>query len=705
MAYLLFECLSEEMPAQMQHYVESRINEILQSKLEKNNLNYDEMKIYTSPQRVVIFINGLPIDQGGRIVELRGPGVNSSESAIEGFLRKVGKKKGELKIKSIGKREFYFLSYSEESNSVQTILHKILEDLLSNFNWPKSMKWSNKTVKWIRPIKNLLCLFNGNIVPVEFAGIQASNFTYGHKFRSNGKLLISHYSDYFTKLREHYVIFDQNERLKLIKEGALEVAQKHGLNIKFDEGLLKEINGLVEYPTVLIGKIENNFMSLPKELLITVMKNHQKYHHLLDENDQLAPFFIVVSNNGNNENVIEGNEKVLKARLSDAQFLIECDLQHDLAYYFGKLSEVTFYSKLGSMKEKVDRVLTLSKYISLWVPNASFATVEGSANVVKADLATRIVKEFPELQGVIGSYYAQCEGMGDDIVLAIKEHYYPLNGNSKCTTNPTAITLSIADKIDTLVGIISVGEKISGSRDPFALRQLATGLIRTILENQIMLPVNLIIEKSTNLYPEILFKKKKILRIKKSEQDDKLYRAIVVQNVKTFLDNRLKAILSSKGVTEDIFNSVVATKKNHVIEVIYRHANYLNSILHGEDGNGLLVVYKRVKNILSHAEEVRKAKIRKNYNSIFFVDKLEIDISIQLMKLTAKIKEAVKKNDIESALSLLKMLLTPTNNFIDQVLINHENRALRNNRLRILSYVRYLFNMVVNFDALINVQS
>ena len=346
MAYLLFECLSEEVPAKMQQHAVTYTKKAMATQLQKHEIDYNDLKIFTTPQRLVIYIEGISALQEEKLVEIKGPRVNAPEISINGFLQKNKKNKEDLHIKSTSKGDFYFLSYKVGAQTIQTKLHTTLEDLLMNFEWPKSMRWGNGRVKWIRPIKSLLCLFNDNILPIEFAGLKASNFTHGHRFKSSA-LEIFNATDYFTKLKENYVIIDQEERFKFIKEQAVELAEDNDLHLNIDQQLLEEITGLVEYPTVLLGKIDNHFMSLPSELLIAVMRNHQKYHYLLDQNMEIAPFFVLVSNNGNNEEVVKGNEKVLRARFSDAKFLIDQDLQNSLESYTEKLNNIVFHSKLG----------------------------------------------------------------------------------------------------------------------------------------------------------------------------------------------------------------------------------------------------------------------------------------------------------------------------------------------------------------------
>ncbi len=698
MVDFLFECLSEEVPAKMQNYVVERMYEILKSQLKKSDLEYKTLHVFTTPRRFTIIINGLPAFLNSKSVELRGPRVGATETAVLGFLKKVGGKKEELEIKKTEKGEFYFFYYKEESLSTQITLQTLIEDLLANFNWPKSMRWYGSNVRWIRPIKNLLCLFDGATVPVEFAGLRATNKTCGHRFRV-GWFSVSSLQDYLEKLEKNYVILDQNQRLKIIKTDLIKIANENNFHFNLDEDLLKEMANLTEYPKVLLGTFESRYLALPKELLITVMKSHQKYHHLLDSNGTLVPFFIFVSNNGDDEMVIKGNEKVIAARLEDAKFLIEQDLRNNLSYYADKLSNVVFHSKLGSIEEKVERVTTVSKYISVWVPNVSLIDIEKAAKLIKADLATDLVKEFPELQGIIGGYYAEKAGEEKVIVDAIREHYYPINAESVCTQEPIAVALSIADKIDSMVGLFSIGERASGSRDPFSLRRLAIGISRTVLENQVLIPLDLIIDKAIHCYPINLFKKRK-----RKEAQDKLYRDFVVEEILDFCMARFRVMMKSQGIDENVFYSITSSQKMYVLNIIYKNCNYLSKFLQEDEGRLVLVVYKRIKNIVNDAPLQGKiGRFYKTYNRSLFIDEEEVILSSHLTKIGPELKLAIKENEIEFAMSLLVILLPFVKKFIDCVLINHENNDVRRNRLLILSYVKHLFNCVVNFDYLINV--
>lgn len=701
MANLLFECLSEEVPAKMQLYAAQHTEKIITSQLKKLNLTFFTLKVFFSPRRLTILIKDLPSIIDKKLVEVKGPKVNATEKAISGFLNKVKKNLDDLEVKSTDKGDFYFLKYYQDPQPLEIIIQTMVEDFLTGFYWPKSMRWGNNQVRWVRPVTNLLCLLDGNVVPVEFAGMKATNHTYGHKFKS-GKIEVSSVDDYLMKLRDNYVILDQEERLSLIKQRSLEIAEENGLYIDIDDELLREITGLVEYPIVLMGKIDQKFMDLPKDLLIIVMRDYQRYHYLLDENRKIAPFFLLVSNNGQDANVIKGNEKVLKARLADAKFLVDSDLKNKLASYNDKLGSIMFHTKLGSIKEKVDRVTVLSKYISFWVPNASIINVEKAAHLMKADLATAVVKEFSKLQGVIGGYYAECENENQEVVKAIEQHYYPLNADSACTVNPVAVALSIADKVDSIVGLIAAGEKVSGSRDPLALRRSATGIVRTIIENNITLPLDLAIEKAASLYKPSVFKKRIVLKIKKSEIVDKLYRNTVVKTVIDFCDDRLKYVMKSQNIEVELIDAIASANKHYVPCIIYKNAISLSKFFQNNDGAVTISAYKRMNSILNTGQEGERSDIfSKKYNPELFVDDGELEIASKLSEIKPKIKTLIKEHNIESSLDLLLILAVSINKFLDKVQINHSSTELCNNRLYILSSARRLFNKVVDFKKLL----
>ncbi len=696
MVSLLFECLSEEMPAASQRHAVSYTNKSITQELKKNNISYDNIGIFTTPCRLVIHIENIILEKEPGVVEIKGPRVNSPEVAINGFLKKYGKSESDLQIKSTAKGDFYFLRNQTDVQPLSTILQTILETFLQTFEWTKSMRWSDVMVKWIRPIRSLLCLLDEDILPVEFAQLKASNQTYGHRFKSSGPLKIESIPDYFAQLEKNYVMLNQEDRLDFIKKQSEKLAIEKNLTIQLDESLLQEVVGLVEHPTVLLGRIDEDFMSLPPALLMIVMKSHQRYHYLLDDKMQIAPFFIFVSNNGNNTEVTHGNEKVLRARLSDAKFLITNDLRNSLESYNTHLKNIIFHSKLGSIFDKVKRITLLAKFIAIWVPNASIMEIEKGASLIKADLATSAVKEFPELQGIIGNYYAQCLGEESTITNTIKEHYYPLSVDSECTTNPLAITFSIADRIDSIVGMFSIGEKPSSSRDPFALRRAATAVIRTIIENNIMLPLDLIIEKSIKTYPRNLFAKKNIIPLSTNKISNKPDKENIFKLTVEFCNDRLRYLIKSKSINDNIVESVIKNPPN----IAYSYAIYLSDFVSTEVGMELLGAYKRVHNILLNAEKQKEVPISKKYKQALFIEEIEIKLTQILKKTTPEIKRAIRTYNIEKALKRLSALAGPINDFIDAVLINHENQEIRNNRLHILSYIRSLFLQVANFNYL-----
>ena len=355
-----------------------------------------------------------------------------------------------------------------------------------------------------------------------------------------------------------------------------------------------------------------------------------------------------------------------------------------------------FIQNWVSIKQKVERITALAKFISVWVPSAPIIEIEKAAYLIKADLATSAVREFPELQGIIGNYYAQYVDEDQEIANAIREHYYPVNADAICTKNPISITLSIADKVDTIVGMIAAGEKCSSSRDPFALRRAALGIIRTIIDNNIMLPLDLIIEKSAKIYPASCFKKKKILPLNKDDMGEKLPKKTVVEIAIKFCNDRLKYFVKEQGISENIINSVI----NNTPNIAYSYSIYLNKFLITEKGEELLAVYKRLKNILSSAEKDKKAVISKRYQKTLFIEEIEITVADQLKKVKPKIKLVMKDYNIETSLDILISLVIPINQFIDNVLINHDNKDIRNNRLRILAYMRFLFIQVADFNLL-----
>jgi len=461
MAELLLELFSEEIPAGMQQYAASYLKRGVEDKLKAHKVSFSGMDAYATPMRLTLVVKGLPKEVGG---ERRGPRVGAPEQAIEGFLKSAGITKKQLKKKKTDKGEFYFAVFDKQDKNIESVFVEVLEGVIKGFAWPKQMRWGAYDISWVRPLHNILCLFDGKVVPVKFGKFEANNKTKGHRFLSNGEyFVVKDSADYKQKLADESVVLDFGERRGIIQADVRKVAQSKKLEWKEDNELLNEVAGLVEYPVVLVGKIGDDFMHLPDEVLITSMRTHQKYFSVVNSKGELAPYFIVVANIDGGKVVTDGNERVLRARLADALFFWDQDKKRDLFSRVPDLKKVVFHAKLGTVADKVGRLEELSKVICLWVRGANLVLAEKAATLCKVDLTTEMVAEFPELQGIMGSYYAREMKEDEQVADAILAHYKPQGPHDEVPVAPLSIVLSPADKIDSLVGLFLIGEKPSGS--------------------------------------------------------------------------------------------------------------------------------------------------------------------------------------------------------------------------------------------------
>jgi glycyl-tRNA synthetase beta chain len=483
MSDLLLELFSEEIPARMQVNAAEQLKNQILSKINSELASECYAESWVTPRRVGLYISGIPTTQKESIEELRGPKISAPAQALEGFLNKNSLTKDQLEEKG----EYYVAHVKKGGGKVREVIQKIIEETLTKFVWPKSMKWGENPARWVRPLHNILCLYDNTVLKIQFASLTANDNTFGHRFHAPESILIKNLEDYKTKLAAAHVVLITEER----KSSILTQIEKHiaGKNIKLiqDNELLDEVAGLVEKPFVLLGTIEQKFMQLPREVMVITLKHHQRYFMLEDVSYNLAPHFIIVSNttteDGGKE-VIHGNEKVLKARLSDASFFYELDKKDKLENLVPLLKKLTFHEKIGTAFDKLQSVLKLSTSIAEYF-KVDANKLSRAITLSKADLVTNMVKEFPELQGVMGYYYAKHDGEDVAVALAIKEHYKPQGPNDYAPTEPLSAAAAVSDKLDTLNQMFAIDIKPTGSKDPFALRRAANGIIRIVGETNL----------------------------------------------------------------------------------------------------------------------------------------------------------------------------------------------------------------------------
>jgi len=568
-------------------------------------------------------------------------------------------------------------------------LKDALDEILPRFPWPKSMRWGTRSERWVRPVENILCMFAGKVVPLEFAGCVAGSSSKGHRFLAPNAFEVADFADYAFKLRAAQVILDPAKRRKIIAEQSDALAEAKGLKILDDPALLTEVAGLVEYPLPLLGQIDDEFMVVPQEVLSTSMRAHQKYFSLVNDKGELAPYFLVVSNmrpDDGGKKIVAGNERVLRARLSDARFFWDTDKETRLDSRLESLKGRIFHASLGSVYAKVERIETLSKVIAQTLGTVDGDKAARAARLAKADLSTEMVGEFPELQGVMGQYYAKADGEDADVATAIAEHYAPQGPGDTCPTAPLSVAVALADKIDSLVGFFAINEKPTGSRDPYALRRAALGIIRLILENGLRLPLRPLFAAAHASYV--------------GECDDLRPCDDVVEDLIDFFGDRLKVHLREQGIGHDVISAVFAHEKDDDLVRFLARVEALRGFVEAEDGRNLLIAYRRAANIVRIEE--------KKDGVSFDADPVAADLAMDQEKaLFAELErvvpvsiEQVKQENFTAAMASLASLRGVVDTFFADVTVNADDASLRVNRLRLLSRIVATMGNVADFSHL-----
>lgn len=715
MSEFFLELFSEEIPARMQADAAAHIERFMTEALKKNELKFDETVSFVASRRLGLCVKGLPVAQADLVEEKKGPAVNAPEQALNGFLRSVGMTKDQLEVRETPKGSFYFASLSRKGRPTAEVLQENVAALLASFPWPKSMRWAEHKEHWVRPLHAIVCLFDGAVVPVEFAGVKSGKVTYGHRFLAPKAIEVKDFADYQKKIREAYVLIDPEERKKIISEQAHALAQKAGYRLLEDEGLLNEVAGLAEYPVPLMGKIDDEFMSVPQEVLITSMRANQKYFCMTDENGKMAPRFIVVANMktaNDGAEIIAGNERVLRARLSDARFFWDEDRKTSLASKADKLQARVFHAKLGSVADKIERMRQLLPELLKYIPDADAADADRAALLCKADLSTGMVGEFPELQGVMGRYYARFDAENDAVANAIAEHYSPLGPKDTCPSAPVSVAVALADKIDTLVGFWLIDQKPTGSKDPFALRRAALGVIRLILENKINMPIFQIFNAARSVYGDTAQVAVAEAMTESEKRNENGEPTVLVNwsvrqmvSLMAFIAERLKVAMKDKGVRHDYITAVYGLAQGDNLELIdlcrvIARVRALTKFLSTEDGENLLTAYRRGANIVKIEEGKDKCSYTETPDKTLFEAEQEGALFDALTEVMLNSSKKIASDDFEGAMGDLAKLRKPVDDFFEKVQVNCDDVQRRANRLRMLSLIVRTMGGVADFSVI-----
>ncbi len=689
MAELLLELLSEEIPARMQARAAEDLSRLVTQGLQQEGLSASGVMTFATPRRLTLVIEDIPAQSPEVEEERKGPRVGAPEQAIQGFLKSAGLERIEdaQVVSDPKKGDFYIARIHRAGRPTATILTDLLPAIAAKFPWPKSMRWGASDFHWVRPLQSVLCLLDGRVVSVVIAGHEASNVTRGHRFHGNEPMTVTSFSDYGEKLRAAKVLLPASERAAMIGEQAEALAAEAGLELIDDPALLDENAGLTEWPTVLMGRFDEAFLEVPGECLITSMKTHQKCFSLRDpKSHKLANRFLMVSNliaTDGGATIVAGNEKVINARLSDAKFFWQKDLATKLEPMRQALETNTFHTKLGSQADRVERITELARLIAGSV-DAEPDLAGRAAQLCKADLVSEMVGEFPELQGLMGRYYAEAEKMNAKVARAIAEHYMPRGAGDDVPTEPVSIAVALADKLDTLVGFWTIDEKPTGSGDPYQLRRAALGIIRTCIENDLRLA----------LTRKIMLAQAALAKggshpgaVDKDVADDLL----------GFFADRLKVYLRDQGKRHDLIDAVFALDGQDDLALIVRRVEALTEFLETEDGVNLIAGVKRATNIL-RAEEKRDGRLHEGApDGALLVEPAERALEAAIAKVKFDTRAAIDVENFAGAMSALAELRGPVDAFFDSVTVNAEEPKLRANRLKLLSEIRAVTLAVADF--------
>ncbi len=706
MAELLLELFSEEIPAGVQTKAAETLKNEIMTRLDLGDVSYKKTASYAGARRITLVIEGISKSSKEAVSERRGPRIDAPDKAVEGFLRSTGLAKNDLEKRKTDKGEFYFAVVKQKSRAVSEILSEAIQEVLCAFTWPKSMKWGRHNIRWTRPLHNILCVFDNKILPINFGHLDSNDKSFGHRFLAPKEFSVQNFDEYQTKLKKSFVILNKEERKKTIQKDSQSLASSCNLQIKNDPALLDEVAGLVEWPVALLGRIESKFMDVPQEVLITAMRSHQKYFSLIDKNGKLAPYFITIANittKDKGTKIISGNERVLRARLEDAKFFWDQDRRVSLESRKPSLEKIVFHAKLGTVAEKTERITELAKLLSVWIPHANLISVERAGQLCKCDLVTEMVGEFPELQGLMGRYYALESKENEAVANAIYEHYSPAGPKDFCPKEPVSVAVALADKIDSLTGLFAANEKPTGSKDPYALRRAALGVIRIILENDLRIPLKLLFEKAIYKYPKALLKGenegRKLLVVKKGESPKDKQKRIINELLEFFID-RLKASLKEKNVRHDLIQAVADDGLEDDLTRLVKRVLALKSFVKDKDGANLLAAYKRATNIVLAEEKKDGVKYSGNPSKELLQEKAEKELYMAFEKVGSKVEKLLKNEEFEKAMAELSGLRKPVDNFFDGVKVNDKNPDLRKNRLLLLAQLRAFLDKVANFGKI-----
>lgn len=699
MPELLLELFSEEIPARMQAKAADDLRRMVTDKLVAEGLVYEGAKAFATPRRLALTVHGIPARQPDLKTERRGPKMGAPEAAVQGFLKATGLASlDEAKIQRDPKGDFYIALIEKPGRPAIDVLAEILPVIIRTFPWPKSMRWGARSGKpgslsWVRPLHAITATFGPeteepDVVTFSVDGIETGQTTYGHRFMAPAAIQVRRFEDYEAKLKAAKVILDPQARKDIILADAKELAFAQGLELVEDQVLLDEVSGLVEWPVVMMGSFEKEYLAIPEEVIRATIRNNQKCFVVRDaKTGKLTNKFVLTANieaPDGGKTIVAGNERVIRPRLSDAKFFYETDLKTKLEDRLPKFEQIVFHEKLGTQAERIKRIERLAAEIAPLV-GADVAKTTRAAHLAKADLLTEVVGEFPEVQGLMGKYYALAQGEDASVAAACEEHYKPQGPADRVPTDPVSVAVALADKIDTLVGFWAIDEKPTGSKDPYALRRAALGVIRLIAENALRFSILKNAWSAMSGFPS---------------------KAIAVDGAKlpsdllAFFADRLKVQLREQGARHDLVDAVFALGGQDDLLMIVRRVEALGKFLESDDGKNLLAGIKRASNILSIEEKKDKRSFDGAPDAALYSLGEEKALAKAIGEVQAEASAAVAKEDFAAAMSAMAKLRPPVDAFFDKVRVNDDDPKVRENRLKLLNEIRSATRAVADFSKI-----
>ncbi|MDA9597338.1 glycine--tRNA ligase subunit beta [Candidatus Pelagibacter sp.] len=683
MSEFFLELFSEEIPANLQKNSRDVLLHSFQKLFEDKQLMFKKSAVYSTPNRLILSIEGLSKGITQKAENIKGPNVNAPEKAIDGFLRSHKIDKKDLFKKVMEKGEFYFFKKLSKKINTIDLLQEQIPLILGKMQWKKSMRWGDFDLNWARPLKSILAVFDGKILNFKFHHLISFNTTFIDKEFEDKKKIFKDFKSYKSFFQESGIIIDHSLRKKFIEKEILKISKKKNIIIESNNKLLEEVVGLVEKPNVLVCKFDKKFLNIPKEILTITMEHHQKYFPTFNQKGNITNEFLVVANNKDIKGFIKsGNERVVEARLSDAQFFWEKNKSQNLVKQVSKLKTMNYFNGLGSYFDKTQRMRKLGGMISdeLLIRKDK---VELSCSISKVDLISDLVGEFPELQGILGGYFAESQGFEKDISLALSEQYLPLGLTSKIPNKKYSIALSFTDKLDTLVGFFGINQKPTSSKDPYALRRLALGIIRLLIENNNDFKLRDLINYSQSLHEDQGFK----------FTNNFLHREII-----DFLFDRLKYYMKEKNIRADIIEASISSAELNHLTVIYKKALFLNKIIDQQIGSDIVSSYKRASNILDNEIKVKTLEISNTIDPGIFKNEYEKNLYKKIQELRKYFKNINKDENYNETLTNLASVKTVVFEFFDNVIVNDDEITIKKNRLELLQMLCKTFDNYINFS-------